>query len=204
MAKQGTFLFTCESVSMGHPDKMADQMSDGILDAILAQDPTARVACEAPTTGLVLVAGEITTTAPVDYTEVVRQVVREIGYTSRWASTPRPARDDRPQPPVPRHRQGRQTASKTGGNSGELDGKEHRRRRPGPDVRLRLQRDPRADAAADRPVARIFNRLTEVRQSGEVDWLRPDSKSQVTVEYDDDRAGADRHGGRLHAALAPR
>ena len=68
---------------MGHPDKMADQISDGILDAIFAQDPTARVACETLlTTGLVVVAGEITTTASVDYPSVVRQVVEEIGYTS--------------------------------------------------------------------------------------------------------------------------
>src|SRR4249919_3301117 len=77
------YLFTSESVSMGHPDKMADQISDGILDAILAQDPYARVACESLlTTGLVCLAGEVTTTAMVDYPSVVRQVVREIGYTS--------------------------------------------------------------------------------------------------------------------------
>src|SRR3954462_4676756 len=76
-------LFTSESVSMGHPDKMADQISDGILDAIFAQDPHARVACETLlTTGLVVVAGEITTTASVDYPSVVRKVVEEIGYTS--------------------------------------------------------------------------------------------------------------------------
>src|SRR5256714_4584056 len=77
------YLFTSESVSMGHPDKMADQISDGILDAILAQDPSARVACETLlTTGLIVLAGEITTTALVDYPSVVRQIVREIGYTS--------------------------------------------------------------------------------------------------------------------------
>ena len=76
-------LFTSESVSMGHPDKMADQISDGVLDAILAQDPMARVACETLlTTGLVCLAGEITTSAMVDYPSIVRQIVREIGYTS--------------------------------------------------------------------------------------------------------------------------
>ncbi len=70
------YLFTSESVSMGHPDKMADQISDGVLDAILAQDPTARVACETLlTTGLVCLAGEITTTAQVDYPSIVRQIV---------------------------------------------------------------------------------------------------------------------------------
>src|SRR5438270_12650466 len=77
------YLFTSESVSMGHPDKMADQISDGILDAILAQDPYSRVACESLlTTGLVCLAGEITTKAMIDYPSIVRQVVREIGYTS--------------------------------------------------------------------------------------------------------------------------
>jgi len=99
---QDNYLFTSESVSMGHPDKMADQISDGILDAILEQDPYARVACESLlTTGLVCLAGEITTKAMVDYPTIVRQVVREIGYTSsemgfdattcavmwRWASS---------------------------------------------------------------------------------------------------------------------
>ena len=83
MPKPKRFLFTSESVSMGHPDKMADQISDGILDAILAQDPTARVACESLlTTGLVCVAGEITTKAVVDYAAEVRKIVKEIGYTS--------------------------------------------------------------------------------------------------------------------------
>src|ERR1700692_2921111 len=77
------YLFTSESVSMGHPDKMADQISDGILDAILEQDPYARVACESLlTTGLVCRAGEITTKAMVDYPAIVRQIVRDIGYTS--------------------------------------------------------------------------------------------------------------------------
>ncbi len=75
-------LFTSESVGPGHPDKVCDQISDSILDAILAQDPTARVACETLcTTGLVLVAGEITTKAVVDYNDVVRKAVREVGYT---------------------------------------------------------------------------------------------------------------------------
>ena len=83
MPHNDNYLFTSESVSMGHPDKMADQISDGILDAILQQDPYARVACETLlTTGLVCLAGEITTTALVDYPAIVREIVREIGYTS--------------------------------------------------------------------------------------------------------------------------
>ena len=83
MPQQDRYLFTREPVPMGHPDKMADQISDGILDAILEQDPYARVACESLlTTGLVCLAGEITTKAMVDYPAIVRQVVRDIGYTS--------------------------------------------------------------------------------------------------------------------------
>ncbi len=81
MAKRDRFLFTSESVTEGHPDKIADQVSDAILDACLAQDPTSRVACETLTcTGLVVVAGEITTKAYVDFQTVVRETVREIGY----------------------------------------------------------------------------------------------------------------------------
>ncbi|MBQ4037322.1 MAG: methionine adenosyltransferase, partial [Clostridia bacterium] len=73
--------FTSESVTEGHPDKICDQISDGVLDAILTQDPTARVACEtAVTTGLVLIMGEITTTASIDYHEIARETIREIGY----------------------------------------------------------------------------------------------------------------------------
>ena len=79
----GNFLFTSESVSMGHPDKVSDQVSDGILDALLAQDPMSRVACETMcTTDLVVLAGEITSNAKVDYVDIARNVIRGIGYTS--------------------------------------------------------------------------------------------------------------------------
>ncbi len=78
---QGKYLFTSESVSMGHPDKLADQISDGVLDALFAKDPYSRVACETMvTTGMAIVAGEITTKATIDYSEVVRNVIREVGY----------------------------------------------------------------------------------------------------------------------------
>src|SRR6478735_1417659 len=78
----GNRLFTSESVSMGHPDKLSDQISDGILDALLAVDPYSRVACETlVTTGVAVVAGEITTKATIDYPDVVRKVIREVGYT---------------------------------------------------------------------------------------------------------------------------
>ena len=78
----GKYLFTSESVSMGHPDKLADQISDGVLDAYLAQDPTSRVACETlVTTGLAVIAGEITSRGTIDYQQVVRGVIRDVGYT---------------------------------------------------------------------------------------------------------------------------
>ena len=78
----GRYLFTSESVSMGHPDKLADQISDGVLDALLPRIPMSRVACETMvTTGIAIVAGEITTKAMVDYSDVVRHVIREVGYT---------------------------------------------------------------------------------------------------------------------------
>src|SRR5689334_16949068 len=82
MGRIGRHLFTSESVTEGHPDKIADQISDGVLDAIFVQDPMARVACETlVTTGLAIVAGEITTTGSVDYQKVVRDVIKEVGYT---------------------------------------------------------------------------------------------------------------------------
>src|SRR5476651_1417626 len=82
MSRKGRHLFTSESVTEGHPDKIADQISDSILDAILTQDPASRVACETlVTTGLAIVAGEITTTAVVDFQQVVRATIAEVGYT---------------------------------------------------------------------------------------------------------------------------
>ena len=79
----GNYLFTSESVSMGHPDKLADQISDSILDAMLAQDPASRVACETMvTTGLAVIAGEITSKADVDIEKIVRDTIRKVGYTS--------------------------------------------------------------------------------------------------------------------------
>ncbi len=172
----GRFLFTSESVSMGHPDKLADQISDGILDALLAQDPLSRVACETlVTTDFCCLAGEITTKAKVDYEKVARQVIREVGYTHNDIGF--------------------------AADTCQLDMRLHSQ---SPDIAMGVDRDGAGDqglmfgyACNDTPEMmplpialshRIINRLTAARQRGEVNWLRPDSKSQVTVEYDGDRA----------------
>lgn len=170
------FFFTSESVSMGHPDKVADQISDGILDAILAQDPMSRVACETLcTTDLVVLAGEITTSAKVDHQKVVRDVVRDIGYTGEDMGF----NADSCRIFLGLHSQ-----------SG--------------DIAMGVDRDGAGDQGLmfgyacnhtpefmPLPIAfshRILNKLTEIRQQGIVDWLRPDSKSQVTVEFDGKKA----------------
>ncbi len=172
----GKYFFTSESVSMGHPDKLADQISDGILDAIFAQDPLSRVACETlVTTDFCCLAGEITTKAKVDFEQVARKVIREVGYT-----------DDKI------------------GFSAETCKVDVRLHSQSPDIAMGVDRDGAGDqglmfgyACNDTdelmplPIAlshRIINRITEARFNKEVNWLRPDSKSQVTVEFDGDKA----------------
>ncbi len=168
-------LFTSESVSMGHPDKVADQISDGVLDALLAKDPLSRVACETLcTTDLVVLSGEITTRAEVDHAKLVREIVADIGYTGHELGFSA----DSVRVFLALHSQ-----------SG--------------DIAMGVDRDGAGDQglmfgyACNQteeympvPIAfahRIINRLTDCRKKGEVDWLRPDSKSQVTVEYEDGR-----------------
>ena len=171
MSRKGRYLFTSESVTEGHPDKIADQISDSILDAILAQDPTARVACETlVTTGPALVAGEITTGATwISRRSSARPSRKSATPTRHAVSTPRPVPCCRRSTAVARHCHG----------CGP-----RRRRGPGSHVRLCVHGNRRTDADADHAGAQAREGLSCARRDGVMDYLRPDGKSQVSIEYD--------------------
>jgi len=166
-------LFTSESVTEGHPDKIADQVSDGVLDAALAGDPHSRVACEALlTTGLIVVAGEITTRSQIDYQQVARDAVRSVGYTDARF-----------------------------GFDCDTCGVMISVHQQSPDIAMGVDREGAGDQgmmfgyACDQtpekmplPIAlarRLTRQLSKVRREGKLTYLRPDGKSQVTVEYED-------------------
>ena len=175
MAPNGTHVFTSESVTEGHPDKIADQISDSILDAVLSEDKNGRVACETlVTTGLAFIAGEITTSTYVDFPAIVRETIKEIGYTRAkfgfdYETCAVISSID---PQSPDIAQGVNPGG--AGDQGLMFGyatKETPELMPMPLVMAH----------------QLTRRLSTVRRSGQLDWLRPDGKSQVSIEYEGDR-----------------
>ena len=170
-------VFTSESVSEGHPDKIADQISDAILDSILAVDPYARVACETfVKTGMVLVGGEITTSAWVDVEEITREVIKDIGYNSSemgfdWASCAVLSAIGKRSSDIARGVDNKETNILGAGDQGLMFGYASRE----------------TDSYMPAPIAYahlLMQRQALLRKQGKLDWLRPDAKCQISLDYE--------------------
>src|SRR5882724_9358330 len=179
------FIFSSESVGEGHPDKVCDTISDAVLDACLAQDPTSRVACETyAKSNLVVVGGEITTKAKLDFNEIARGAIREIGYTNEddvfhadrvlimnaiTSQSP-----DIAQGVDAKAADGKDTAEQGAGDQGLMFG-------------YACTETPELMPAPIMYAHQLGRELTRIRKSGQVEWLRPDAKSQVSVQYENDQ-----------------
>ena len=174
MRRTGQYLFTSESVTEGHPDKIADQISDGIVDTVLSTDPHGRVACETLlTTGLVVIAGEVTTTGSTDFTEVVRETIRDVGYTRAKYGF------DADTCAVLSSIHGQSPDIAMGVDSGGA----------GDQGLMFGYACSETESLMPLPITlahKLCRGLSRARRDGVIDYLRPDGKSQVTVQYDGD------------------